>query len=353
MKNSIAFVFCLMCTGTLMAQEFKGAFVGNGWNLGFKRQELPFGVTVSYSHREYQIENNGEWMIAHAVLDSRLEDLPQKNIDIEHLHNKHKIQVVRLQPDVWLFPFLNVYGFAGKVYTDSRYDFAVKLPVYGKTISYKDKSVGWEYGGGVKLEYDYKGLIPQAQYSLYWTALDEYNDCQRSQEIAFNMGYRVDVDKRVLKNIVIRLGVEYNHVRLKSEFGGMFTPDEELLKNESDALLWLTLIGRVHNIDIEYWGNQVNFATEKDEQDFEELLNRIDENGFRIQDFPYFLTYLKNYSRWNMMAEIDISLTPFVAVQFHSTFMENRTTYTVGLSWRFFGKRRRAAKDFAGRFPSY
>lgn len=338
MKNSIAFVFCLMCTGTLMAQEFKGAFVGNGWKLGFKRQEFPFGVTVSYSHREYQIGSSGKCGVVHAFWDDRL-DFSDKEINIEHLQNKHNIQVVRLQPDVWVFPFLNVYAFAGKVYTDSQYNYTVKLPVYGKSISYKDKFGGWEYGGGVKLEYDYKGLIPQARYTLYWTALDEYNDCQRSQEIAFNMGYRVDVDKRLLKNIVIRLGVEYNHVRLKSKFDGMFTPDEEMVKNESDALLWLTLIGRVHNIDVAYKGNQVELATEKDGQDFQELLNRIEENGTRLQDYPLYVTYLNNHSRWNMTAEIDVSLTPFVAAEFHSAFLGRRTTYTAGLSWRFIGKR--------------
>lgn len=278
--------------------------------------------------------------MATAMWDNRLESIinADKGIDIKHLQNKHNIQVVRLQPDVWVFPFLNIYAFAGKVYTDSRYNYTVKLPVYGESVSYKDKSGGWEYGGGVKLEYAYKGLIPQAQYTLYWTALDEYNDCQRSQEVAVNMGYRVNVGKRALKNIVIRLGVEYNHVRLKSESVVSFAPEKEMVKNESDALLWLTMIGRVHGIDVKYQEGQVEVATEKDRQEFQELVNRIEKKGAVTQDYPVYITYLKNHARWNMTAEIDVTLTPSVVAEFHSAFLGNRTTYTVGLSYRLFGK---------------
>jgi hypothetical protein len=125
---------------------------------------LPMGVGVNFMNiwQDYDIN--------HLKL-TPLVPVPIPIDDVEVTRAKGNGYSVDGRVDVWLFPFLNVYGVAG--YTKGDSTATATIPALGNlqfpfVLNYE----GATYGGGVTLVYGYKELFASVDYNYTRTDLD-------------------------------------------------------------------------------------------------------------------------------------------------------------------------------------
>src|SRR5690606_7340823 len=89
--------------------------------LGF---ELPYsaGISVNYLWQESEIDNNNLYV--------GFNNGPQYNLDeiVRFNNSTSSTSAVNLRPDIWLFPFLNVYGIFARSSSSTDVDFGLWVP---------------------------------------------------------------------------------------------------------------------------------------------------------------------------------------------------------------------------------
>ncbi len=104
--------------------------------------------------------------------------IPRDLIDIQAEPGKQKSEVFSLRGDVWLFPFLNVYGMVGKLkgYSETRVTVGVKgISKRSDPIDFKLDLDGDLYGGGIVLAGGYGnwfGLVDASYTKTNLTVID-------------------------------------------------------------------------------------------------------------------------------------------------------------------------------------
>jgi hypothetical protein len=79
--------------------------------------------------------------------------------------------------DVWLLPFLNVYGMGGYIWNTSRVDVTIDLPERpGTEISTNGELEGPTYGGGATLAGGYKWFFASVDANVTYSSLDELSE---------------------------------------------------------------------------------------------------------------------------------------------------------------------------------
>ena len=79
--------------------------------------------------------------------------------------------------DVWVLPFLNVYGMGGYIWNTSRVDVTVDLPERPDTqITSNGDLEGPTYGGGTTLAGGYKWFFASADVNITYSKLDELSE---------------------------------------------------------------------------------------------------------------------------------------------------------------------------------
>lgn len=94
------------------------------------------------------------------------------------------IQTLNARMDLWLLPFLDVYGILGKVWTKTNVE--VTAPVHFNNTT---RFGGYTYGMGVTLAGGYHGIITINDINFTWTDLDKLSNKVKTLMISPRIGY--------------------------------------------------------------------------------------------------------------------------------------------------------------------
>lgn len=191
----------------------------------------PIGFNLSYMSMEQGI-NVDSIALNNLKTGTAIDHLLKPNLlgfDIETEPGRQKTEVVTLRADVWLFPFLNVYGLVGKIKGYSETDINVFATLNGtrlfekpvKRSSFKLDLDGYTTGGGIVLAGGYENMFALVDASYTQSTLTVIDG---------------SIDAIVISP---RVGYDFNHtgVPLRVWAGAMYQDvEQELSGSISDII---------------------------------------------------------------------------------------------------------------------
>lgn len=112
-----------------------------------------------------------------------------------------RVNSLNVRPDVWVLPFMSVYGLFGKTWSTT----LVKLS-YPFELETEANLEGMSYGIGTTLAGGYKGIFSAFDINRVWTEMSNFEDPVASSVMSVRLGYAIDVGKNQQSNIGLWLG---------------------------------------------------------------------------------------------------------------------------------------------------
>jgi hypothetical protein len=290
----------------LATAEYPYIFPLFGKNVVRKGFDLPFpiGITISY----YQ-QNMGAIIdrVSLGLGDDQL--MPLTFVEFEDVANDAKNYNARL--DLWLFPFLNIYGMFGSARSDAN----VTLNAPFDFVTRVDFS-GWTYGGGTVLAFGLQGFWITANGNLAWTDMEDYYDPVRAAVLSFRLGHKLPLMS--LQNLHIWLGAMYQNP--ESIVNGRFL----LADIVSDGLA-----GQFQDYYLTDWYQ----ALTPEEQQFIDVFVQTMMQGGADTRLDYEAEQHPEQT-WNMLAGAQLELSKRWNIQAEAGFLGSRTSLLLNLSYR-------------------
>ena len=266
---------------------------------------LPVGISISY------FQQNMGVIIDQVSLDIGGGQLmPLTFVEFDDVTNKANNYNARL--DLWLFPFLNVYGMFGYAQADA--NVTLNAPFDFETAV--DFS-GWSYGGGAVLAFGLQGFWITANGNLAWTDMEDYYDPVRATVLSFRLGHKVPLIR--LQNFHIWLGAMYQNP--ESIVNGRFL----LADIVSDELQ-----GQFYGYQTKDWYIALTPEEQQLIDAFVQTMNQPGEDirlDYQAEQHPE--------NTWNMIAGAQLELSKRWNIQAEAGFLGSRTSLMVNLNHRF------------------
>ena len=265
---------------------------------------LPIGISISY----YQ-QNMGVIIdqVSLGLGESPL--MPLTFVGFEDVKNKADNYNARL--DLWLFPFLNVYGMFG--HAQAQADVMLNAPFEFETaVDFR----GWTYGGGAVLAFGLQGFWITANGNLAWTDMEDYYDPVRATVLSFRLGRKISLMK--LQNFHIWLGAMYQDP--ESIVNGRFL----LVDIVSDELE-----GQFEDYYLSDWYNALTPEEQQFIDTFVQTMMQATEDtrlDYTAEQHPE--------NTWNMIAGAQLELGKSWNIQAEAGFLGSRTSILVSLNYR-------------------
>ncbi|WP_375320417.1 TonB-dependent receptor [Aliivibrio logei] len=228
--------------------------------------DLPeaFGLNISYMKQTQDISVDSigfegtipallPWKPPHAISDL---------VDIESVGSgKQMSEVLTLRGDVWLFPFLNLYGIVGQLKGYSETTINVKPLGLGKGINmpFRLDLNGTLYGAGFVLAGGYKDVFALADASYTETELNVIDGTISSIVISPRVGYdftRMGTPLRVwvgamYQDVEQSLSGNLTDIGLSGNLGSLVGKVDDGRFNVEQHLVtpWNTLLGMQYKLD--------------------------------------------------------------------------------------------------------
>ncbi len=196
MKNSkLLLLVCVLSTGQSLAQNYSNKVVGkkNAAEIdSLKNSEYPYSLPI-WGKKATQkgfdlpysagISTQYVWQKSELVIDNLsvgFNNKPMHNLDeIIRFNNAiSEASVVNVRPDIWLFPFLNVYGIFAYAKPSTTVDFGIWIPDSTGTskeiYSYSTKAnfTGRTVGFGLTPTIGIGGGFMALDMNMAWTDVD-------------------------------------------------------------------------------------------------------------------------------------------------------------------------------------
>jgi opacity protein-like surface antigen len=265
---------------------------------------LPVGISISYYQQNAGVIIDG---VSLGLGNEQL--MPLTFVEFEDVANDALNLNTRL--DVWLFPFLNIYGMLG--YAKSDANVTLNAPFAFETAV---DFTGWTYGGGVVLAFGLQGFWATANGNLAWTDMADYYDPVRATVLSFRLG-------RTLRLITTRgfqiwMGAMYQDP--ESTVNGRFLL-ADIISEE--------LQGQFQDYYLTEWYN----ALSPEEQQFIDAFVQTMMQGSTDTKLDYQAEQHPKHT-WNMLAGAQLALTERWNVQAEAGFLGSRTSLLVNLNYR-------------------
>jgi hypothetical protein len=266
---------------------------------------LPIGINVSYYQQSSSTIID---QISLGLGDDQL--MPLTFVGFEGVTTD--ASNVNARVDLWLFPFLNIYGMFGSARSDANvtlnapFDFETKVDFSG-----------WTYGGGAVLAFGLQGFWITANGNLAWTDMEDYYDPVRATVLSFRLGHKLPLMK--LQNLHIWLGAMYQNP--ESIVNGRFLL-ADIVTDE--------LAGQFQNYFNEPWYQNL---TPEEQQFIDAFVQTMMQGGadtrldYEAQQHPE--------QTWNMLAGAQLEISKRWNVQAEAGFLGSRTSILVNLNYRF------------------
>ena len=148
---------------------------------------LPFGVSMNYAYVKQGIDITG---VNIAVNDGKYTDL-SKIVKFDHVTSNVKVATARL--DLWLLPFLNVYGL-GSYAMDADTDVLLSKPF---PLRAGASQTGYGGGFGVTGAFSFWGIFLVLDANLAWSKVENLNKPVRTFLLTPRVGKRIQLGQSV------------------------------------------------------------------------------------------------------------------------------------------------------------
>jgi len=265
---------------------------------------LPIGFSVSYYQQSMGAVID---QVSLGLGDDQL--MPLTFVEFEDVTNDANNYNARL--DLWLFPFLNIYGMIGSANSDA--DVTLNAPFEFETqIDFS----GWTYGGGAVLAFGLQGFWITANGNLAWTDMEDYYDPVRATVMSFRIGHRMPLVR--LQNLHIWLGAMYQDP--ESVVNGRFLL-ADIVTDE--------LAGQFQDYYLTDWYQAL---TPEEQQFIDAFVQTMMQGGadtrldYQAEQHPT--------QTWNMLAGAQLELSKRWNIQAEAGFLGDRTSLMVNLNYR-------------------
>ncbi len=249
-------------------------------------------------------------------------DLPTQPVDfIKFSNNRNKSNTFNFRPDVWLFPFLNVYGLFGK--GSSTTEVNLSAPITMKSVVTQNMSTtGFGFMGAFGLG----PLWTSVDANWTWTKPELLNNPVRAKVLGIRLGKTFAFKEKPERNIAVWIGGM--RARMNSETRGSITMADAIPQETWD---------RKDEIVANYntWYNGLS-PVEKalvDKTAFPEFMNALDsKNGDAV------VSYGMDKSpeqEWNFIVGGQFQVNKRWMLRTEAGIIGDRKSYMASLNYRF------------------
>lgn len=291
---------------SLTTVEYPYIFPLFGENIVRKGFDLPYPIGISIGY--YQ-QSMGVIMdrVSLGLTEGQL--MPLTFIEFEDVSNDAVNYDARL--DLWLLPFLNIYGMLG--YAKSDADVTLSAPFeFEISVDF----TGWTYGGGAVLAAGIMGFWVTANGNLAWTDMEDYDNPVRTTVFSFRIGHRLPLIKS--QNFHIWLGAMYQDPA--SKVAGRFLL-ADIVTDE--------LAGQFQDYYLADW----YLALTPEEQQFIDGFVQMLMGGSTDTQLNYQAEQHPE-NAWNMIAGAQLELSKSWSLQAELGFLNDRNSLLVDLNYR-------------------
>lgn len=283
---------------------------------GFELPE-PIGISTNYMHfkQGLLLENIlvGFQGIGQSEEPVNLDDF----LVFNELSTTGNIGLVK--PDIWLFPFMNVYGIIG--YVDVNTKVVLEQPM---DLTTNVKTHGYTYGFGTTVAVGVKEWWIAGNFNWTWTQLTNLDEPNFAQVVSFRFGKA----HKVFKNSKLTYWFGAMHQKWGKTISGAFYL-KEILGELPDE----TIPGKVRESE-----NYANL-TPAQKAVVDPMLNAIEEvgQGHREDYDNMKMTYSVDKAPdkpWNMILGANLELTRHWYIQAEAGFI-GRFSIMAGVNYRF------------------
>ncbi len=249
-------------------------------------------------------------------------DIPLTDITrlIEFAEVKAAATSLNFRPDIWLLPFLNVYGIIGKAWANTEVD--ISYPIKLKALAQLDGmsfGVGMTFAGGVN---KYFGVV---DINKTWTYMSNFEEPVGTRVISLRLGRTFPVGKNPESNIGVWAGAM--SVDMGGTTTGTITMREILSPDVWDA--------RDQMVD-DYWAwyeGVDEFKQEVADRTLTPIVESIsDANG----DATILYSLTKEAAeRWNMIIGGQYQIDKHFQIRAEGGIVGNRKSFLLSANYRF------------------
>ncbi|UCD05038.1 MAG: hypothetical protein JSV98_07935 [candidate division WOR-3 bacterium] len=291
---------------SLAAVEYPYIFPLFGENIVRKGFDLPYplGISIGYYQQSMGVIMD---RVSLGLTEGQL--MPLAFIGFEDVSNKAVNYNARL--DLWLLPFLNIYGMLG--YAKSDADVTLNAPFEFETSV---DFTGWTYGGGAAIAAGIRGFWVTVNGNLAWTDMEDYYDPVRATVFSFRIGHRLPLIKS--RNFHVWLGAMYQDPA--AEVSGRFLL-ADIVTDE--------LAGQF----VDYYLTDWYQALTPEEQQFIDGFVQTLMQGSADTQLDYQAEQHPE-NAWNMIAGAQLELSKSWNLQAEFGFLNGRNSLLVNLNYR-------------------
>ena len=265
---------------------------------------LPVGININYYQHSMDV------VIEELLLGlGESEQMPLGFVEFEKVTNKARTVNARL--DLWLLPFLNIYGMFGHAEADASVILTAPFP-FETDVSF----TGWGYGGGIILAFGIGDFWVTANGNIVWSDMDAYDEPVRANVYSFRLGRTLHIMKN--RDFQVWLGAMYQDVDADVS-GRLLLAD--VIPEE--------LAGYFENYQDQQWYQDLNPI----EKAFIDAFVQRLAQGLEGAEFTYTVTQNPE-QKWSMLAGAQFELGKRWYLETEVGFLGSRTSLMMNLNYR-------------------
>ncbi len=265
---------------------------------------LPLGINITYYQHTLDVIVD---QVALGLGENQL--VPLGFVEFDNVVNKARTVNARL--DLWLLPFLNIYGVVGYAESDAKVILSAPFP-FETAVDFN----GWDYGGGAVVAFGVQGFWATANGNLAWTDMKDYKNPIRATVLSFRLGRTLHFIKD--RDFQIWLGAMYQDP--ESEVAGQFLLADVITEE---------LAGQFEDYYLSSWYN----ALTPEEQQFVDAFVQTMMQASADTRLDY--EVVQNPEQvWNMIAGAQLELSRRWSLEAEAGLLGSRTSFMMNLNYR-------------------
>lgn len=291
---------------SLTTVEYPYVFPLFGEDLVRKGFELPLPLGINITYYQHTLDVIVD-QVALGLGENQL--VPLGFVEFDNVVNKARTVNARL--DLWLLPFLNIYGVVGYAESDAKVILSAPFP-FETAVDFN----GWDYGGGAVVAFGIQGFWATANGNLAWTDMKDYKSPIRATVLSFRLGRTLHFIKD--RDFQIWLGAMYQDP--ESEVAGQFLLSDVITEE---------LAGQFEDYYLSSWYN----ALTPEEQQFVDAFVQTMMQASADTRLDY--EVVQNPEQvWNMIAGAQLELSRRWSLEAEAGLLGSRTSFMMNLNYR-------------------
>ena len=241
--------------------------------------------------------------------------------------NRNTSYSINVRPDIWIFPFLNVYGIFGYGNSHTEVNINQLGDVPFELHSVVDQSITTA-GFGVMGAGGVGPVWISADFNLTWNKPEKLDKATRANVMGLRVGHTFTFKKRPYRNIAIWVGAM--RIKMQSETVGAIKMSEALPQS-----VWDNKDATVAS----YWDWYNNDATEFQKKVADKRLTPI-VDALDAREGESVIEYgidKQVAQMWNMLLGTQFQLNKHWQLRFEAGILGDRKSFLTSLNYRFLG----------------